>query len=757
MAVKGFIEFVVRRRIAVLLLIGLLSLLAAVGASRVGFDSSIEVWFLEDDPDLVTYKDFLKRFQADEIVVVGVFAEDVFTPEVLGVVDTLSREAEKAPYVHRVRSLTNTRIFRTSGDTIEIAPLVADVPLTDDVALAARGEALGHALVSGNLVSGDGRAALVLIEMDPEGNTFQGKVDLVRALEAIVKTVSVPGTRIRMAGSPHLDDAFFRYTERDMRLLGPLTALLVLAVTILMFRRLSAVWVPLTVVLLADLWTYGLMGALGMDANIVTSALLALILAVGIADSIHILSDYYRHIEMKKSRDQAVSESLHELFGPCFFTSATTAAGLLSLLTSDLGPVREFGWLSACGVLFAFFLSVTLAPALLAVMRAPDPQSIGHKVHHGLGRVLDFLGRPPSGFRRAVLVGAVPVVAWSVWSMAHLEVGANVMNYFRKNDPVRLDTEAMDEAFGGSTTVEFMLTAPDEGLLDPAVLHRIDELAQWTETLPGVSAGLSIVDAVKEFNRVLNGGDASHAVIPDSRRMIATSYLMMEGEDDFNSMVRPDYSQGRLTARVKLSQAGELSRRMPEVEARLDRDYSDEKLQVEATGYIKLMGDMENYLVETQIRSFLLAFLTIVVMMFFLLRSIRLGLFAMIPNVVPIAMGMGFMRLVGIALDAGTVMIAGIALGLVVDDTIHFLVRLRRHGEAGKSMEEGIAATMAEAGRPIMFTSVILACGFAVMGFGSFTPNVNFGLVSAVVILFALAADLLLLPAALLAIRPRIQ
>ncbi len=330
------------------------------------------------------------------------------------------------------------------------------------------------------------------------------------------------------------------------------------------------------------------------------------------------------------------------------------------------------------------------------------------------------------------------------------------MNYFREDEPVRLDTYAVDEALGGSASVEVLVTAPDEGLKDPANLKRLDELSRSLESRPGASQSLSVVESLKELNRVLKGGAPGSLRLPESRPLTAQLYLLLEGEEDFETEVQDNYETGRVTTRIRMSEAEALLADLGNVEARLARDFGTADLEVRMTGFVKLMSNMETYLLDSQIRSFMVAFLVITLMLTILWRSIRLGLFSMIQNFIPVILGVAFMGLVGVPLDPGTVMIGAIALGLVVDDTVHFMVRLRRHLSGGADTRDAIRRAIMEAGRPIIITSLVLAGAFFMLTLASFTPNIHFGLVTAVVILMVLTADLVLLPAALIVLRPRL-
>ena len=402
-------RFMVRRRWIVLALFAALSGVAGWFCVGLRFDSSIEIWFLDDDPDLKIYREFLERFEADEVLVVGVFADDVFAPEVLGSIGRISKAARDAPFAHRVRSLTTVQIFESKEDWVELGKLVAKLPETAEESKALRDKTLGHPLLDGLVVSKDGKATAVLVEMDPKGNNAEGKTALVNAVRAIVEREKVAGMEVRLSGTPVFDSAFFEYTERDFELLFPVTVLLILVAMFLVFRRVSSALVPLSVVLVTNLWTFAIMAACGLEMNVVSSSMAVVILAVGVADAVHVLSEYYRHLLSGEEPDDAVPRALEHVFVPCLFTSATTMAGFASLCVSDLSPVREQGALAAAGVGIAFVLSFTMVPALLGAVRPPDPAFLERQRRGKTSRLLAWLGRVDGRRNVVVLVCAVCV------------------------------------------------------------------------------------------------------------------------------------------------------------------------------------------------------------------------------------------------------------------------------------------------------------------------------------------------------------
>ncbi len=726
-----------RHRRALVAAIAALTVVGAGFAAQVGFEGSVDIWFLEDDDAMVTRRAFVEHFDSDEAAVLGIFADDVFEPDTLALIDRVTRAAETAPHAARVRSLSNVTIARADGDDVHIGPLVRSLPTTPSAAAALRAEAMDVPLLSG-LVARDGAATAVVVELAPSGSSFAGKVELVTALREII--AAEPDARIGISGSPAFDDATFRHSVRDTMIMGPIMFALVCLLLVLFFRSVAAAVLCLSVVGVANIWLFGLMGALGVDLNLLSSVLGSIVLAVGVADSVHVVTELSAHLRTDDDVERATVAGLAAVLKPCFFTTITTVAGLLSLTTSDLAPVRELGVLAATAVSFAFIVSITLVPALFAL--TPRLRPTAEPMMSTFAPRLQLKRR---GARWAtVLISAGAVIA-ALIALPWLRVGANSMNYFRADDPIRVDTYAMDAALGGSGTLELYVNAPNGGFDDPAVLARLAALQREIESDPLVPQTVSVVDRMVELRRVMGGP----AEVPDSEEMVAQLYLLMGDDADLSTMLTDDHETGRITARVAMSGDGRVDRLLPWIEGRLAEDYDDEHLSIEMTGFVKMIGKVEQYLLESQIRSLGLAFIVVSLLMVLLFGSVRVGLFAMIPNLGPIVMGLGLMAALGVPLDPGTVMIGSISMGLVVDDTVHLLSRLTRALEGGASMDEAIRVALSRAGTPIVLTSAILAGGFLVLALGSFRPNINFGLITAVIIALAVVFDLFVLPAVL--------
>ena len=742
------------------LVIAIVAALTALAASFLPprFDNSLEVWFLRDDPELIRYQKFIDRFEADDLAVVGLFGDRIFHRDGLETIDRLTTALGKIDQIVRVRSLTTMQVATSTNGGISIEPAIDIDGLDTETPAERRTRILSNRLLTDSIVSKDGRATVVAMFVHPDN----AKDDFARrrlgeAIMRVAQEIGAPTFEVAVTGGPPMDRMFNEYAERDMTVFGLLTVLIVLASVWVSFRRLSASLIPMLVVIIAGIWTYGLLSAVGWTMNIVSTGLIGLLLAVGVADSIHILSDYYQHLMAGESPDDAVRSSLQHLIVPCLFTSMTTAAGMLSLSVSQIRPVQEFGIMAAAGVTFAFLLSVTLVPCVLRIAKAPDPEFIERQRTGFISRVVQRLARPTRRSSIPIVGGFAILIAMSLWASANLVVAnSNPLNYFVEDEPIRVDTERIDEALGGTATVEFVIHAPDGGLLEPAILARIKAFQQVLKAEPGISSTFSIVDVFEDLNQTMIGGDETHRRIPDSRARVAQLSLLLEGEEDLEQIIQDEYSIGRISAGIRLSDASTLVKRVPELKRVVAESFAGPELSMEITGFALLISRVEGYLVESQIDSLAIAMVVITLMMMMLLRSVKLGLFSMIPNCGPIVLALGFMAAVGIPLDPSTVMIGSIALGLVVDDTVHFLARLRPLAASGMPMEEAIAGAMHATARPLIVTSIVLVAGFSAMILASFTPNIYFGVVASVVIILALIADLIALPAMLVLIRPKI-
>jgi predicted RND superfamily exporter protein len=439
-----------------------------------------------------------------------------------------------------------------------------------------------------------------------------------------------------------------------------------------------------------------------------------------------------------------------ELTVPCFLTSLTTAIGMLSLLASEMAAIREFGLFAAAGVLGAFLIAIALVPVALSYLPAPGrgaapPRVLSEGALHRLYRFTLQRGR-------WIAVASVALFALSAAAATRVKSESAFMEWFRDSNRVKQDTRRIERALAGSLTVEVIVETEEEGgLIDPTVLREIALLQDFLEAQPEAGASQSLVQYLKDMRRAFFDNEQREYRLPETREEAAQLLLLYEldqPEGDILEYVTSDHRQGRVSARITVD-----SSRAATPIVHRTQEYVATRFPVglkgTVTGLADLYDKMDRYMRRSLTRGFSIALVVIFLVFCVQMRSVLLGAIAMIPNVLPIVMGLGLMGAAGILLDGATAMVASIAIGLAVDDTIHFVSRVRLHLDRGRPMSQALERTTVEMGRALIYTSIGLSGGFALMMFGQVVPMAFFGLLCSVTISLALAANLLLLPVVL--------
>jgi predicted RND superfamily exporter protein len=713
----------------------LLTIAASFPAARVHFDNSIELWFSEDDPELAIYEQFSQQYEADQIIVIGIFGDDVFAATTLSIVDRISTAAAELEYSFRVNSITRSVLAARLEDGF------LDPHFRDTV--------MASPILNGTLVSSDGTGAAIVVYLSRAGETAELKSQFVATLNEIaLRETQNTAVSFVLAGAPVMGKAGQAKNRQDMRILVPIMVVIILLLTFAVLRNIWLSLLPLAVVAIAVVWSFAFMGIAGWQMTMVSAMLMPLILAVGVADTIHVVVRFRRQLVAGENRQQAVRSSLLNLLRPCFFTTITTMAGLLALLVSAIAPVRQFGVVAAVGVFAAFVVSITLVPACLLVIPASGgDRSLGTNgvLGHSLKSVNAWSGKRPGMIVSASLL----LVVLCAWSATRISVGVDPLTWFPEEDPYRTAIQKVDAAFGGSLSMEFLVSAPGGDLITPAVLRRLDRFELWLLENTDISRTISIVDFLKEAARVARDEGADGYSLPRSQFVTDALLDSLQQAGQLDGWVQADYSGARISARIPVARAQSVVQQTPAIRAYLQNEFADIELQIQMTGYAVLVGKMQDYVIRSQITSFSVAFLVIAILMFLLMRSVTLGLLALIPNLIPLIVGLGSMAFFGVALNPGTVMITAVALGIVVDDTVHFMTAISRQLRNTADISVAIDHAVTDVGRPIVVTSLLLTLGFSVMLIGSFLPSRQIGGISALIIVVALAADIILLPAVL--------
>jgi len=748
---------------------------------RIQVNTSAESLLREGDPTRSQYEQFRQEFGRSDMIVVMLHSPRVFDPAFLRTLKSVHEAlAREVPYVDQVTSLINARQILGRDDTLEIRGLLEGWPEQAVDLARLEADVLNTPLYVDYLVSEDGEyAAVVLlvkdsVEEEPAvvrdpgvpGASVSGSASAPRPfnekdMQQVVESVrrvagrfQGSGVGVTVAGGPVLVHAFNRAVIRDLGTCVTLLILTAALILLVLFRRVSGVLLPLLLISLSVLCTVGLMALLGVPLRITTSVIPAFLLAVGVGDSVHVLAVFYRRLHAGVTKQEAVVHALRHCGLPIVMTSLTTAAGLLSFAFAELTATAEMGIFAAIGVLFALGLTLLLLPPLLAILplRAKHvPAGRSSRTDRGLLALGDLACRHAS----LVLLCALLLVPACVFFLFSLRFSFNVLDDFPDSMPIQKDFRLLADKLKGAITLEIIVdTGEPDGLYDPGVLERIDRVSRRIQAMDfrdlPVGKVFSVVDIVKEIHRALHRNDPSQYRIPRDRGVVAQELFLFEcsGSGDLDNLVDGQFRKARISVKAPYAEAMVYEAFVNAVEAEVRGVFGDD-VQITLTGSIPMVARTVPAALRSMAESYLLAFLVIAVMMVLLVADLKLGLISLAPNVLPIVMVMGIMGALKVPLDINTLMIGSIAIGIVVDDTVHFLYHFRKHFETTGDVRNAVRETLLGVGRAMLVTSLVLASGFFVLLAASLNTFSRFGFFTGITVLIALLSDLVLLPAIL--------
>ncbi len=757
---------------------------------QIKMDTSTEGFMHDDDPMLLEYNKFRAQFGRDERIVLGIKSNDIFTIEFMKKLRSLHEKIEEeVPYLDDVTSLYNVRNTRGEGDTLSTDDLLEPFPTTKEEIAKIKKQAMASHFYKDLLLSFDGKMTTMVIETDAfthEGeeessleDDFQEGFDegldneksdesqkdrrflsdaenseLLAVLRDVVKTYESEDFKIYISGSPSVNNALKYQMKSDMQTFTKATFLLIMVFLFLLFRRVSAVVYPIIIIALALLTTVGTMAWAGVAFKLPTQIVPSLLLAVSVGATVHILSIFFDTFNRTGSRKEALVYTMEHSGLAIAMTSITTAIGVGSFAGSEMAPQSDMGIFASLGVMVSLVLTLTLFPALLSITK------LKQKAYSGASK-LDYIMKSlaviPVRYYKQIIVASFILVAFALYASSQLKLSHDPITWFKEDNPHRIATNVIDKHMNGSVTIEAVIdTGVENGWKNPKKLQKLNELARelesYVDEYTHIGKVVSIATIVKETNRALHGNDEAYYRIPDDANLVSQELLLFEnsGSDDLEDVLDSQFSKARVTMKLPWTGAVEAVGVLEHVKTKISETFPDENVVI--TGMIPILINTFSQVVKSSVMSYVLAFVLISFMMMLILGSVRLGLLSMIPNLVPIILGLLLMYMLNIPLDAFTLLIGSIAIGLAVDDTIHFMHNFKRYYLVSKNSAKAIEQTFFTAGKALLITTIVLALGFYSYLFGEMTSVQNFGLLTGTVIIMALLSDLLLAPALMIVV-----
>lgn len=751
---------VVRFRWAILFVTAMLMILAPLSFSRLYYDNSNDAYFLENDPSLTSFSRLLEYFGDSEYLVIGLSAKessvDVLNAELLQLINEVTVFLENHRYITQVRSLAKYQHVHDQDGM-----LVSDSLFEDIESLQSRSELLTHArdiilsdpIAIGSLVTQDLRHTRIVARVEYIKNTNDHNIALVTDLMTFIKEQNYLGRgyELHLSGVPVIAERFESLTKSDQLTLNPIMGVAMILILYLVFRSIFAMLVPFVVVFATLFFLSSIQGILLFPNTAVNSALIPTMIILSMGACVHVLVEFFQARSKGLSPKESASVTTRDLLLAILFTSLTTSFGFIALSVTDLKPVRQFSILAAIGPIIIFILACSVLPAILSFVSWMPRHAKRAATGHVSVFLREVLPSFTSKYKVHIAVLGALISLFSFYSIQHLRVDANVVNYFKQSNTINQDLHYFNRHFKGISHLEIII---DSGALggskEPDFLRRVDNLQIFIESFDETGKAISIINMYKRIHQVMHDGQETYYSLPKTRQQAAQLLLLYENsgaDDDFSDYRDFSGRYLRISVPVINMNVSEQSILLERIRQGIKKHFSD--LHIDLTGSL-VMNNVQNEYVNTgMFQSFGVAMLVIGLSFIFLFCSFKHGVIALLPSVVPILLTGGIISYAGIALDLGTMIIGAMSIGIAVDDSIHIMSRYRLMKKRGNSTHDSIAYAMCSSGRAVVLTSIILVVGFCVMLFGNFIPYIYVGLFSAMIMIFALLGDLIFMPALL--------
>lgn len=741
----------------VLLLVGVLTIASVYFASRLRFDYNFDNFFPKGDPDLSYYFSYRDKFGNDnDYVLIGLdnSGRTIFDRQFLTKVDSLTSFLQRQANVEAVLSPTTVKspVIESFGyfEIPYLHPAEPERYTQDSINIYSSRELIG------TLFSEDATAVSLFVQTS-DNLSKPASDTLITALNNKLYELQLQHPHV--AGKALAQSVFVERMQVELAIFMSASIVLVILFLWITFRTAWGVLVPLVVVLLSVLWGMGTMGLFGKPIDLMTVLLPTIMFVVGMSDVIHILSRYVTEVSQGMEKIPALKITVKEVGLATFLTSFTTAIGFLTLLTTSIVPIRNFGAYTAISIGLAYVLAFTVLPAILLLIKKPNPIK-ARKVSFSWPILMRRMLRYVLVHPKAILAGSLAIVLLSLVGISQIKVDTTLLEDLGDEDPIIQDFLYFEDKFSGVRPFELHLVAAENHTLyDLEVLQEIQKIEDYLYRSYGLNFITSPATLVKTLHRAQNGGLQEYYTLPDTKRelhQVRQRLQTLRNRSELRSVVTPDASEGRLTGKMKDIGSDSAAVLNDSLQAFISQNISPQLLQTRLTGSALLLDKNNEYVTSNMMQGLLIAFGVIAVIVGLIFRSVKMVLLSLIPNIIPLLMIGGIMGFMGVNMTVSVSIIFTIAFGIAVDDTIHFLSKLKLELMAGKSLPYAVKRTFISTGKAIIITSCILVAGFLTLVLSTFDATFYVGLFVSLTLVFAVLADLLLLPVLILFFyRPR--
>jgi len=732
--------------------IGFITLLFLWQVPDLKLDPSIKGMIPKNDPVVVNMDLLDELFGGSEIVIIGVKSDSILYRSTLEKFEALQDSLEYIEQITSVMSLYNASNIVSTDDGFEVEDFLDVYPDTDEEVARLKEALKANDLVYGNIIAEDFSAMAFICQIvssfDYDEHLIKEKIELLREEFEGPEEIFISGMPIIRA---HITNDM----QKDMKTFMPFGIFLMIILLSVSFRSWLGVFLPLLVVIISVIWTFGLMATLNIEMTFISVVIPVMLIAIANDYGIHIIAHYYEFIREKGAdKNSVIKKTMKSLGIPIVLAGFTTIIGFLSLFGHVLPKIQELGLLVAFGILVAFIMSMILIPAALIIAKKPHFLSKSNSLD-GMNKFLHGWANFFMKFRISFLVAVVVLVFVIGLGIPRIIVDTDPDHYYDEGSEIRVNNAAITEIFGGSTTLSIRINAD---IKDPEVLRKIERMADHMETHASVSRTISIADQIKKMHSAFNGGDPEYEIIPDDRNLIAQYlflYSLTGDESDFDQFIDDidEPENAHLVVRLKQIKTREVKAILDDTKDYISANFYDTPMTV--TGVAAFIGELAGMVVKGQMISLTISILVIFIVMAIVFRSVIGGLLSVIPLGTAMIFVFGLMGYLKIELNIATAMLSSIMIGVGIDYTVHFLWHLRQHIRAGQDLETAIFTTMRISGKGIVFNALSVVIGFTVLTFSAFLPVYFFGFLITLSITMCLFGALAILPAVIIHWQPK--
>ena len=723
----------------ILLITGLFFWTAFLSDTRLKVDFSLEQMFPESDPEKDAYDSFIAEFNREDDKILLVYDCDNPTSR-----SNIAKIAELTEMMELdVEGIEDVISLSSIGDGDYFSEELSE----EDWNLRAQ-DLLQHPIYPNLIISRDGKTGAVLIDLENDIMAQDARTEVLNQLESIMQTVDWGWHE---AGIPVLRTRYIQFMNHERAIFLPIAFLVAIIVLYVIFRQLKSIFIPLAAISTTLIWVAGIMAYYGITINVVSYLTFNLLIIIGASNAIHLLMKYHEGLSLGLSKSDSLARVINKIGGALFLTSFTTAVGFCSLAFTNIKITQQFGLIVAFGVILMFILTIIIMPIILNFINPPNASHIRRLIKGEQFRGAHQLNAWNTNNPLPILAVSLVLLIVTLFGLYRMDYNASVLEDLKPGNPLYDDLQYVDQKLGGTLSLEVIIDSKNEGgSLQPRFMQKVQNYKEMILQVPEIATAITPGDYLMLVNEEWGSGKRQLPQTIDEALSFTLDY------DRVQTLMNVDYSKSRISCRIS-DMPYDRGMKVRDEILTVGREIFGETVNIMVTGSTLLALSTSRHLVKNLTTGFIIAFVIIFLSIVFLFRSFRLSLLAILPNIIPLMIAGGLMGYLGIKLRPSTAMTFSIALGIAVDNTIHFLARFRQEFKISGDYAQSVSETLLTTGKAIISTGIILSLGFFVLYFSEFVPNHEFGILATIIIIAAVSGSLILLPVLILQIRPALQ